>query len=424
MAASGRREDRPGTAQDSLSVPEPGLTAEQLIARAAALRPMLFEQQEANDQRGHYSEQIHGALLDGGHYRILQPRRFGGYELGCETFVRVIMELSRGHPASGWCYALAASHGYVLASHWPADVQRELFGPDGDFRAAMTAGVSGTFEPTEGGYIANGVYPFASGIPVSTHFMGTALLRSDQGAPRQVYFIVPRAEFSIEPDWGGERSMGMQGSGSNSVRLENAFVPERYVVPADVMLSTEHLPEGTHGTRLHGNPLYLGVLLGWFSCEFGAILTGTARAALDEFEQGLRTKKMTFNPRQERMHDPSNQITLGEALSRADAAEALTLAATRLYVEQCERFGRERKPITAADTLRVWSISREGCRAACDAVEMLFRAAGASVSKHGQRLQRYFRDVQMYRIHIQSQPMFPQLRGLTQLGLPLPPPFG
>ena len=133
---------------------------------------------------------------------------------------------------------------------------------------------------------------------------------------------------------------------------------------------------------------------------------------------------MLFDPKTVRMHDPNNQITLGEALSRADAAEALTLAATRLYAEQCERWGQEGKPVTAADTLRVWSLSREGCRAACDAVEILFRAAGASVSKRGQRLQRYFRDVQMYRIHIQSQPLFPGLRGQSQLGLPLPPPFG
>jgi len=229
---------------------------------------------------------------------------------------------------------------------------------------------------------------------------------------------------SIEPDWGGDDSMGMQGSGSNSVRLTHAFVPDRYLVPADVMLSSEHLPAGTHGTRLHGNPLYLGIMLGWFSCEFGAILSGTAHAAVDEFTQLLRTRKMTFNPQLERKHEPHSQGTLGEALSRTEAAEALTFAATRLYEAQCARFGREGKPITKADTLQVWSISREACRAACEAVEMLFRAAGASVAKRGARLQRYFRDVQMYRIHIQSQPLFPQMKGLLALDMPLPPPFG
>ena len=408
----------------ALPQPEPGLTPAKLLERAHALRPLLYAQQEESDQRGYYSDAVHEALLEGGFYRILQPRLFGGYEFGVETFIKVVMELSHGHPAAGWCFTLAASHGYVLAAHWPEEAQRELFGPEGDFRAAMTAGPAGTFQKVQGGYRANGTFAFASGIPVCTHFMGAGVAPGPGGKPRRVYFVVPRADFTILADWGGEQAMGMQASGSNSVQLEDVLVPDRYIVPANVMMSSEHFENGTPGTRLHGNSLYLGILLGWFSCEFGAILTGAARAALDEYEHILKTKKLLFDPRTARMYDPSNQITLGEALSRADAAEALTFAATRLYVEQCARWGREGKPITAADTLRVWSISREGCRAACEAVEMLFRAAGASVSKRGQRLQRYFRDVQMYRIHIQSQPLFPGLRGQAQLGLPLPPPFG
>lgn len=409
----------------ALPQPEPDLTAGKLIARAAALRPRLLEQQDENDRRGHYSEAIHQELLRGGFYRILQPRRFGGYEFGLETYVRAVMELSHGHPASGWCFTLAASHGLVLAAHWPEQAQRELFGPDGDFRCAMTAGPAGAYQRVEGGYVTSGVHAFASGIPVSNHFMGAGLLPREGAAPQSVYFVVPRDRIEILPDWGGESSLGMQGSGSNSVKLTEVFIPDHHIVPAGVMLSSEHLRDGTHGTRLHGNPMYLGILAGWFSCEFGGILTGTARAAIDEFEQLVRTKPMLFDPQVRRSHDPNNQITLGEAATRADAAEALTLAATRLQEELNERWAREGKPITAADTLRVWSISREGCRAACEAVEMLFRAAGASVSKRGQRLQRYFRDVQMYRIHIQSQPLFPQLRGQAELGLlELKPPFG
>jgi alkylation response protein AidB-like acyl-CoA dehydrogenase len=406
-----------------LAQPEPGLTAETVIARAAALRPLLLEQQEENDRRGYYSDAVHREFMRAGLYRILQPRMFGGYEFGLETFIRAVIELAHGHPATGWCFTLAASHALVLASHWCEQAQRELFGPEGDFRCAMTAGPAGTFERVKGGYMVNGVYPFASGIPVSTHFMGAGLVHRD-GVAQNMYFVVPREQLAIVPDWGGELSLGMQGSGSNSVKVENAFVPDRHFAVANVMLTSEHSPHGTAGTQLHGNPLYLGILAGWFSCEFGAIFTGTVRAAIDEFEQLLRTRPMTFNPRVLRSHDPNNQITLGEALTRADAAEALTLAATRLQTQLCERWAREGTPISAADTLRVWSISREACREACDAVEMLFRAAGASVSKRGPRLQRYFRDVQMYRVHIQSQPFFPAMRGQAALGLLEPPPFG
>jgi hypothetical protein len=68
-------------------------------------------------------------------------------------------------------------------------------------------------------------------------------------------------------------------------------------------------------------------------------------------------------------------------------------------------------------------VAREGCRAACEAVEMMFHSAGASVAKRGDRLQRCFRDVQMYRVHFQSQATSPMLRAQTRLDLELPPPF-
>jgi hypothetical protein len=54
---------------------------------------------------------------------------------------------------------------------------------------------------------------------------------------------------------------------------------------------------------------------------------------------------------------------------------------------------------------------------------MLFQTVGASVARRGERLQRYFRDVQMYRVHFQSQAFTPVLRAKAVLGLPIPPPF-
>jgi 3-hydroxy-9,10-secoandrosta-1,3,5(10)-triene-9,17-dione monooxygenase len=218
--------------------------------------------------------------------------------------------------------------------------------------------------------------------------------------------------------------MGMQASGSNSVRLNHVFVPDRHIIPSPVpLLSTEDLPDGTPGTRLHGEGLFLGIIFGWFSCEFGAIFTGTARAALEEYERLLNVKPMLFDPSRTRKHDPELQRIFGEAMCRADAAEALTLSATRLHAQQAEQWMKEGRPITREDTLQVWGIAREGCRAACECVEMLFHSAGAATAKRGERLQRYFRDVQMYRIHIQSQAMAPMLRAQVRLGTDVPPPF-
>jgi len=400
--------------------------AQWLIAEANEIAKVLRQEQDESDARGYYSDAVHSRLLEGGFYRILQPRMFGGFGSDCETYIRVIMELSRGHPGSGWCYTLASSHALVLGAHFSEEVQRELFGPDGDFRAAYAAGPAGmpTFERTDGGYFVSGLWPVASGIPVSNHFLGGAVIPDESNKPRAIAFVVPKQSVTVLPDWGGEAAMGMQASGSNSVRLTKVFVPDRHIIPSPIVrLSTESLPEGTPGTRLHGEGLFLGLIYSWFSCEFGAILTGAARAACEEYERQLRTKPSFADPTRTRMHDPELQRVFGEAMCRADAAEGLTLAATRLYTEQCDRWMKDRTQIRLEDTTKVWGTSREGCRAACEAVEMLFRTVGASVARRGDKLQRYFRDVQMYRVHIQSQAMMPVVRAHVQLGLPIPVPF-
>lgn len=399
--------------------------AAELIATAARISVQLRAEQDESDARGRYSEAVHRQLLEGGFYRILQPRMFGGGGADCETYIRVIMELSRGHPGSGWCYTLGSSHALVLASHFEESVQRELFGPDGDFRAAYVAAPAGMpkFERREGGYEVTGLWPFASGIPVANHFLGGGFIPGPEGV-RAVMIVVPGADIEVAADWGGDAAMGMQASGSNSVRIKERFVPDSHIVASPVtLLGTTELPDGTPGTRLHREGLFLGILFGWFSCEFGAILSGAARAALEEYEQILKTKTQLFDPRRTRMHEPEYQRILGEAMCRADAARALTLSGTQMHMEQSRQWLDEGRPITPADTLRVWALGREACRAACECVELLFHSAGAAGAKRGDRLQRYFRDVQMYRIHFQSQAIGPMLRAQVQLGADLPLPF-
>ncbi len=85
---------------------------------------------------------------------------------------------------------------------------------------------------------------------------------------------------------------------------------------------------------------------------------------------------------------------------------------------QCRRFASEGTPISIQDTFHVWGMAGQACRLACEAVEMLFRAAGASTGRRGERLQRYFRDVEMYRLHIQAQPMLHTVRGQVAFGVP------
>src|SRR5689334_22809788 len=95
---------------------EAGITAEQMIARAEAMLPELVERQAETEERGFYAEDTHERFARNGFYRILVPRRYGGYELGIETFFRVCVTLASGCGSTGWMYGLGASHAQVAAS--------------------------------------------------------------------------------------------------------------------------------------------------------------------------------------------------------------------------------------------------------------------------------------------------------------------
>lgn len=400
-----------------LPQPEPGLTPEALVDRAAALRPLLRAEQDEADWCGHYSDKVHKALLEGGFYRILQPKLFGGYEFDPKAFIRCVLELSRGHPGAGWCFTLGASHGYILAAHWPAAVQRELFGPDGEFRSPAVGVPGGNMTPTPGGYRITGTWPFASGVPYATHFIATAIASDEDGAPRRVMFVTPIDTVEIQSDWGKDQYFGMQASGSNTVKLNDVFVPERYVIEAKFDSATDAMAGGTPGTRLHGNAMYLAIPAGWFNTEFAAILSGTARAALDEFHDMALTKGQTLNPRAKLCEDPFIQNAYATALGLADSAEALTLTCADLYMQQLEGYFSDRIPVTTKDSLKVWGMASQAARMACEAVEILWRHAGGSTGRRGRRLQRYFRDIETYRLHPQAQPNFPAMRAQLEFGM-------
>src|SRR5690606_21320249 len=102
----------------------------------------------------------------------------------------------------GWCLTLGASHAALIASHWPERAQAEIFGADGHFRAPHRAGANaGTCRRVDGGYVVDGVWGYASGVPGATHFIGNANVDGADGAP--IVFVLPRERFTILDDWGG-----------------------------------------------------------------------------------------------------------------------------------------------------------------------------------------------------------------------------
>jgi alkylation response protein AidB-like acyl-CoA dehydrogenase len=133
---------------------------------------------------------------------------------------------------------------------------------------------SGRMEPVDGGYRVTARKAFGSGSPAGDLLITSAPLDDSQQGARVLHFPVPMDApgVSVCDNW---RALGMRGTGSNDVLLENVFVPENAI--------SLRRPRGTWHPFFNLNiivalPLIMSVYL------------GVAEAARDICLQQLRRK--------------------------------------------------------------------------------------------------------------------------------------
>src|SRR5918992_2809261 len=381
--------------------PEPGLTPGEIVARAHALIPMVREQQAEAERLGRHTEAVDRKFVDAGFYRMLQPRRFGGYEFDLPTFWKVMLAISTGDPGTGWGLTLGAHHAFVVGAHFPADGQREIFGPTGDFRAPHRAPPTGRARQVDGGYVVSGTWDYCSGAPHSTHFMGNALVKGrDPSKPGAVIVtVIPKGQYTVLDDWGDGSFLGMNSSGSNGVRVDEAFVPEHWTS----VMNWTRLTDPPPGAALHGNPMYLGRIYAVYHAGLVIPVIGAARAALAEYEQIITTKDTIFAPPVPRYTHADYQQPYGHGLALTDAAEALVLRVGEQYMELSRRWAKTGEPFSREDDVRLYAVVQQAGQLALRAVQVIFNASSSSAAKRGLRIPRYYRDASMYRGHIAAQ---------------------
>lgn len=374
-------------------VPPVDPTAEDVVAAAERLAGGLVERQAETEERGRYAEDTHRAFSEAGLYRILVPRRYGGLELGVQTFARVARALARGCPSTGWMYLFGHAHTLIPATLLGEAAQAEVFAT-GEFIAPATVAPSGTAVPGPGGsWTVSGTFPYSSGSPYATHAIGHALVDGGPDAPpTPLLFVVPREDVTVLDDWHG--GLGLRGSGSHSVRIDGAVVPADRALTGHLSMLpvTDDMP----GRALHG-PEYGGGPLSFMLLEMGILAAGIARGALDAYEELLRTKLTSFLPFVPRGEDPDYQMHYGEAAGMIAAAEAAVTDAVRQWSETCHRGAAA---FTREQELRLATIGREAFRLCWRAVEgHLFATAGSSSVRPGQRLERIWRDLSTMHTH-------------------------
>jgi 3-hydroxy-9,10-secoandrosta-1,3,5(10)-triene-9,17-dione monooxygenase len=406
-------------ARRPIPVPEPDLTAQDMLERAQALRPELVERQGECEALGRVPEDLNEKLVKAGFYRIVQPRRFGGYEFDIPTFYRVMMEIARGCPETAWVLALTSGHPLLLAA-FPEQGQVEAYGQDGEFRCPASFNPPGKAVAVDGGYRISGAWVSASGIDIGTHFIGMAVApsRAEGAAPSPIQFFLERSQFEIVDDW---HVMGMQGTGSRRVDARDVFVPEhRTVRVAAAHRGSEALPQA----RLYDNPMYQGRIQPFLIGEAAAVSVGAARGALDHYEQSLKGKRSMFPPHQLRRDDPEYQRHYGQALALISTAEAALVRAGEEFMEYAKAAAEGGPAFDDGKEQRLTLIEQQTVRLAWEATELIFRTAGTSASaKEGSTIGRIFRNLAVIGTHPALQlDRFAVVAAKTRFAEPQPPP--
>lgn len=359
---------------------------EAALAAARELAPAIAARSKETEDRRSVPAQSIRELTDAGLFGLVTPRRHGGSELGFGTLLEVQSEIAAACPSTGWVHGVLSGHTW-LASLFPPQAQAEVFA-DPKVLIASLIRLGGTPpERAPGGFRwRGGTGRFCSGIDHAQWVLVGGQVTEDDGTAEAWYFLIPRSEVRIVDDW---YAVGLRGTGSKSIVVTDAFIPEHRAVRfAD--LGAGRAP----GTRLHDGPRYrLPYDAVWPLSLAGAPL-GAARGALSVFTEATGRRVGALPPDAQAGNGPA-LVRLARAAAMIDSSSALLLddAAAADGAQPGTTFDALERARRARNIAFAVQQSRE-------AVNCLFEASGGSAVFDSGPMQRWWRDVNASASHV------------------------
>ena len=135
------------------------------LVRVRAIAPLIASSAGEIENARRLTPPVVKALIDGGFYRMLQPRFLGGSELSLVAFSEIIEELAKSDASTAWCLT-QCSVCAMAAAYLDRETAVDVFGPP-DGIAAWGPPAPSEARMVEGGYRVTGTWNFASGGPRS-----------------------------------------------------------------------------------------------------------------------------------------------------------------------------------------------------------------------------------------------------------------
>jgi 3-hydroxy-9,10-secoandrosta-1,3,5(10)-triene-9,17-dione monooxygenase len=385
-------------------------SADEIVARARDLIPTLRARAAACEKARHVLPETIQDFKGAGFFRILQPKRFGGYEMSPNVLNRVLMELARGCPSSAWIVMVLGVHPFEVGLLGER-VGAELWGDDDSTLVSSSYAPFGTVKKVEGGYVLNGEWLTSSGCDYAAGgaFLGGRVTENGEQVFRS--FWVKRDAFEIVDDW---FVVGLAGTGSKKLNVKEAFVPgyRSHIIAA--------YGEDTHS---HVENLYKVPFFFVFYAAVSSVIIGMAQGMADLYIEHMVPRHNINQAVGAAVNDPYIKQRLGEATAK------ILACTTRILYNTDEAYAyAQRGELVPLDVrIRHFATNQFTGGECFDAAHMLFKKTSTRGVWLNSPIQRQMRDILVGANHItQNQDNIGDLLGGHLLGnkLPYPNPFG
>ena len=378
-----------------------------VIAGVRDLLPTLRERaQETEDRRVLPAETVK-ALAEIGVFRLLQPTRFGGLEADPITFFTAVRLISSACGSTGWVTSVVGVHNWQLAL-FPDEAQHEVWADDPATRMSSSYAPTGRVTKVEGGYRLQGRWSFSSGCDHATWVLLGGIVPETGTPPDFRTFLLPASDYRIEDVW---NTVGLRGTGSNDIVVEDAFVPTHRSLSF-----TDTARCLCPGQAVNPGPLYRVPYGSLFPYAITVPVIGMATGAYEAHVAYTRERVRAAYAGVKAAEDPFAQVRVATAASEIDGA----WLALEHNLRELMGYTTAGQKIPMPLRVRIRRDQVRGTTQSIAAVDRLFENSGGRALAVGTPIQRFWRDAHAGRVHAVNDPeralvMF----GTAEFGLPI-----
>jgi 3-hydroxy-9,10-secoandrosta-1,3,5(10)-triene-9,17-dione monooxygenase len=330
----------------------------EIIARARAMIPTLAARSRDGRRQRRIPDETIADMQRAGLFRVLQPARWGGYEMDLSTFYDVELALAEGDMSTAWVYGVSGVHPWFMALLDDRAAQ-EVWGKDSSVLICSSLMPAGKAAPAAGGFRLSGRWKYASGCDhCQWALLGAMVAPEGGGPPAGRIFLVPRTDYQSVDTW---QVAGLQGTGSWDVIVDDMFVP---AYRSQAMLDNFLLKgpgQATNTSSLYRLPFgqifvrgistaALGALQGMLNAlmdygktrvtraggrsaenPFVQLLCAETAAAIDEMRMILHRNFRDLHAYAERGETPPLELRLKYKFQSTAVTERCTLLAARIF---------------------------------------------------------------------------------------------